>query len=310
MKRSLAILALLLAAAPAMAMAQSSLDEANRSVAIQHYARTGQARVVRSGTIEMFPFGHVQPQLTCAPIRVCSVELEGGEKIIDDFLADPVRWTLDIGEGPNQAPMLYVSPRSEVQPCDLTTNLVITTDRRVYHFTLDSPPCPKDLESTNPHLPYTRHVKFYYPDDRLRHHGPPEGPQVFSNARLTSNRPRSAGAEPAAATAPGMRLGAEDLSAMYFGYKVEVDREFPWEPEQVYDNGQSTCIRIPAKASRYAHPVLYEADRTGELMIVNYVQRDGCYESDRVMDKMILVLGDAKGRPVRLVITRKAERKG
>lgn len=47
--------------------------------------------------------------------------------------------------------------------CNLTTNLVLSTDRRVYDITLSSPPCAVGrAEGTS--LEYARHVSFHYPD--------------------------------------------------------------------------------------------------------------------------------------------------
>ena len=177
-------LSLLLIILPAALHAQRPpLDSANARAATEDYQRTGRARVVQTGTYSMVPFGHVQPTLQCAPLRVCTIELERGERIIDSSVADPVRWVVDFAAGPDSTPLIVTKPVALPNACDLTTNLMVTTTRRIYHVTLDSPPCPSQSESTNPDLPYMAHVKFYYPDETLvRHHGAAEPRESASAA--------------------------------------------------------------------------------------------------------------------------------
>jgi type IV secretory pathway VirB9-like protein len=296
-----ALLWLMLTAIPDALRAQrSALDSVNSRAGIDDYRRTGRARVVHSGTYVMVPYGHVEPTLQCAPARVCIAELERGERVIDSAAADPVRWLVDFATGPDSVPVIITKPVALPNACDLTTNLVVTTNRRVYHLTLDSPPCPGQEESTNPNLPYN-HVKFYYPDDALvRHHGSVAEPAAGGGVAYPA-----AESSPPAGREHDALLALDDLGALHVDYQVIPDPRFPWVPRLVVDNGRQTCIRLPAQAYHSDLAVLYELTSRGDYEYVQYVVRDGCILTDRVARRMVLVIPDGSGRdPLRLLIVR------
>lgn len=296
-------LLLVLLVAPDAAHAQRApLDSANARAATVDYQRTGRARVVQAGTYSMVPFGHVQPTLRCAPLRVCTIELQSGERVIDSVVGDPERWVVDFAAGPDSTPLVVAKPVALPNGCDLTTNLVVTTTRRIYHVTLDSPPCSAQGESTNPDLPYTRQVKFYFPDEALvRHVGRnPDDPVTGRPAR-----------EAAAGADPGTAMPADDLAELHFDYQVVPDRRFPWVPRVVFDNGRQTCVRLPPESSRSELPVVYEVNAAGGYELVQYVVRDGCILTDRVMQRMVLLIPAGQGGdPLRLLVVRRAAREG
>lgn len=300
------LIAFALIAAPAAGHAQQSpMDSANARAGTADYQRTGRARVVQSGTHAMVPFGHVQPTLRCAPLRVCTLELQSGERVIDSVLGDPVRWVVDIAAGPDSVPVVVAKPVALPNACDLTTNLVVTTTRRIYHVTLDSPPCTAQSESTNPDLPYMRQVKFYFPDDALvRHHG------AAVMDRVATPTPAASGAFPGSPIPleSGV-MPVDDLGALHFDYQVVPDQRFPWVPKVVFDNGRQTCIRLPSEAYHSDLAVLYELNVRGDYEYVQYGVRDGCIVTDRVMHRMVLIIPGGSGRdPLRLLIVRRAPR--
>ncbi|MBB4636029.1 TrbG/VirB9 family P-type conjugative transfer protein [Longimicrobium terrae] len=293
-------IALALAASGALHAQRPALDSANAQAATAEYQRTGSARVVHAGTYSMVPYGHVQPTLRCAALRVCTIELEAGERVIDSVVGDPERWVVDFAAGPDSTPLVVTKPVALPDACDQTTNLVVTTSRRIYHVTLDSPPCSGQGGSTNPDQPYHRHVKFYYPDDRLvRHHSGPAASAAQADA----------GGVELEEAEPGMPAG--DLADLHFDYQVIPDRRFPWVPRVVYDNGQQICIRLPAEAYHSDLAVLYEVDARGGYELVHYAVRDGCILTDRVMRRMVLLIaGGQDGDPLRLLIVRRESRRG
>ena len=143
--------------------------------AVEEYRRTGEARTIQQSAYVAYPYGHSQPTLTCAPLRACVIELEPGEAVLGLVSGDTERWI--IGQtlaGPGGAtPLVVVKPTDH----DLTTNLLITTDRRIYELTLDAPPAPRrgrrgtasrNSSEENPQGLYTRRIRFYYP----RRHDP------------------------------------------------------------------------------------------------------------------------------------------
>ena len=304
MRAHLPLLCFLIAFPAVLAAQRSPLDSANARAATDDYRRTGRARVVQTGTYSMVPFDHVQPTLQCAPARVCTIELQSGERVIDHVLGDSHRWVVEFGMAQDSTPLVATKPVGPPDACDLTTNLVVTTDRRTYHFTLDSPPCPGRGEGTNPILPYMSRMKFYYPDEALvHHHAAPEPWESASAVRV----PGVAGAGVPAAVAEevGAAMPVSDLGELHFDYRATPDRGFPWVPRVIFDNGRQTCIRLPPEAYHSDLAVLYELNARGDYELVQYVVRDGCILTDRVMQRMVLLIpGGQGGDPLRLLIVR------
>jgi type IV secretion system protein VirB9 len=93
----------------------------------------------RDGRV-LYAFGAGLPSVVCAPLRVCMIELQPGEKIVGEpQIGDSVRWHLSpalFGSGEAETPVIVLKPLS----AGLDTNLLITTDRRAYYLRLLSKP--------------------------------------------------------------------------------------------------------------------------------------------------------------------------
>ncbi len=220
------------------------------AIASQVEAFEGGARpeVLRQSDVLLYPFGVYQPVLTCTVLRACIVELERGERLISLIAGDDQRWLIDhTATGPSAAvPLVSVKPTDH----DITTNLIVSTDRRVYHITLDSPPRGGARNGYNPLGAYTRHIRFYYPADGIR--------------RLAQ-----------AQQAEQARLFATEASYRY-DYTWERRRGFPWAPLAVFDDGSRVFIRVPEAALSREAPVLL-VRRGGKEEVVNYVVDRGFY---------------------------------
>jgi len=231
------------------------------TAATREYQASGFARTVVQGNFLTFPYGHAQPTLTCTVLRACVIELEPGEIVLSRISGDTERWEISPAPaGPDGRTVLIVVKPHE---CDITTNLVLATDRRLYDLTLDAPPCK--ARSTNPQQPYVRHVRFYYPDDLIAQWTKPEPPLV--------------------------RIGADVLS-LNFGYRVKKERHFPWAPAQVFDDGARVYVKLPAEARHAEAPVLFVLESDGSRVLVNYAVVGGdTYVTDRLFDRAVLVAG-------------------
>lgn len=245
--------------------------------ATRDYHANGVARTITQGTAVTYPFGHAQPTVTCAVLRVCVIELEPGEVLVDRPIAgDTVRWRITPAvAGPHGGTRLVVVKPTD---CDLTTNLVLPTDRRVYDLTLDAPPCKP--AGTNPQQPYTRQVRFYYPDD---------APDAWTTA------PKPPAPEPPAVSTP------PNLATLDFAYRVSKDKDFPWMPAQVFDDGARVYIKLPASARHDEAPVLFVLQADGSRTLLNYTLVHDVYVTDRLFDRAVLVTG-AGGKERRLTI--------
>ena len=243
--------------------------------ATREYRERGIARAVTQGNFVAFPYGHAEPILTCTVLRACIIELEAGEAIVNEPIAgDHVRWIIaGAKSGPAASNTLVVVKPKD---CDITTNLVIPTDRRIYDLTLDSPPCKARTGSvsstTNPQQPFVRHVRFYYPDD--------EAGRIMSGfASSPAKRDAVPGVVP---------------ERLNFDYRVKKDRKFPWAPAQVFDDGAHVFIKLPPSARTSVAPVLFALEDDGTRTIINYAVRDDLYVADRTFRRGVLVIGDGK----------------
>jgi type IV secretion system protein VirB9 len=249
------------------------------------YQRTGSAPTVEiaghgGGTVALVAFGHGRPLLRCAPLRACAVELEPGELVLATSLGDAERWLVQsAASGPGaRTPLLVVKPTA----CDLSTNLVIATDRRIYEMALDSPPChgaDGGEGGYNPHLPYTGLVRFYYPDELVRRWRDEERMAREMEAE------RAAGRVPLAPTARLARLN--------FDYAWDRGRKLPWAPTQVFDDGEHTYLVLGASAPLADLPVLMAVDGDGSLALVSYHLEGQTLVADRVLEHAVLMVGPA-----------------
>lgn len=235
------------------------------TAATREYRKSGIARAVTEGSAVSYPFGHSQPTVTCVVLRVCVIELQAGEQVVSRPMAgDTVRWIIArSAAGPGGSTTLVAVKPTD---CDLTTNLVLPTDRRIYDLTLDSPPCKE--AATNPRQAYTRHVKFYYPD---------EEPDQWTK------KP-----EPPAAPAVVIRPDVESLN---FDYRVKKDKHFPWAPAQVFDDGVHVYIKLPEEARHAEAPVLFVLEDDGSRTLLNYAVSNYMYITDRIFKRAVLVTG-------------------
>ena len=104
----------------------------------------------------LYSFGTGLPILVCAPLRVCIVELQPGERLVGEaHIGDAVRWNIApalYGTGETATSVVIIKP----QEAGLDTNLLLTTDRRAYYLRLISKP-----------EEYIARVGFAYPADEL-----------------------------------------------------------------------------------------------------------------------------------------------
>jgi type IV secretion system protein VirB9 len=210
----------------------------------------------------LYRFGAGQPVLVCAPLRVCDLELQPGEKVNGTaHLGDSVRWLVTpvtSGEGPLSTIHLLIKP-VEV---GLTTNLVVPTTRRVYNIRLES-------QKYN----YIARMAFSYPDDEAA-------------AWASMRADQAARAAPVVAEMPPL-----SVENVYFGYKLKGDTDQVWSPMRVFDDGAKTYIQMPKEVENREQPALILIGEDGKDQLVNYRVNKGYYIVDRLFDKAALILG-------------------
>jgi type IV secretion system protein TrbG len=217
----------------------------------------------------LYSYGAGLPTVVCAPLRVCIIELQAGEKIVGEpQIGDSVRWNISpalYGGGDNATSVIVLKP----QVPGLDTNLLVTTDRRAYYLRLVSK--PED---------YVARVAFLYPEDDSAQRWQKHMAEQQMNEKQTKK---------AAEVLPAM-ITAEKLN---FGYRIEGGDQF-LRPLRVYDDGSKTFIQMRRELQYREAPVLLVLGRDGKGEMTNYRVREQTYIIDRLFDRARLVLGTGK----------------
>ena len=217
----------------------------------------------------LYSFGAGLPTVVCAPLRVCIIELQSGEKIVGEpQIGDSVRWNISpamYGAADDATSVIVLKP----QIPGLDTNLLVTTDRRAYYLRLVSK--PED---------YVARVAFQYPDDdtarRWQKH-------IIDQQLNERQAKRSAEVLPA-------MLAVEKLN---FSYRVDGGGQH-LRPLRVYDDGSKTYIQMRPELQHREAPVLLVLGADGKGEMTNYRVREQTYIVDRLFDRARLVLGTGK----------------
>ena len=205
-----------------------------------------------------------------APLRVTTLSLAPGETILSKAAGDTVRWQIGearSGSGAEARTHVMLKPLER----GLETNLVLTTNRRVYLL---------DLKSG--------------------------GVDAF-NAAVAWDADAPA-AETTAVSAPMAlaQVGVPDPVVMPEGpldgrYRIEPQgRPARWTPTAVFNDGVRTFITLDPDVQVDEAPVLFVVAADGETQIVNYRQVGGLFVVDRVFDRAELRLGDRRPQIVRI----------
>ncbi len=254
---------------PERAPASSELigpDDPDIQAALKAWKDTGQAPIIRRDEFIQYPYGLTEAVVTCQPLRVCDIELEAGEEVMNVSLGDSTRWLASpafSGDRDTMTPHVLVKPTE----LGIATNAVITTSRRTYYLALVSPAKPAT---------HARRVKFYYPHDLVQ-----QANGVF-RAKATERRRDQ---ETTVA-----RLSRVAVDSLNFNYQVD-GPNVPWKPVRVFDDGTHVYIQMPEAMRVTEAPALLVHTRTGDTALVNYRLRQQYYVVDKLFDTAVLVVG-------------------
>lgn len=217
------------------------------------------------GTV-MYLYGATLPTLICTPLQVCAIRLQAGEVVNDVHAGDSARWRITpsmIGGGPGAITNVIVKPTDS----GLTTNLIITTDRRSYTIVLKS--------ANHEWMPA---IGFDYPDEQER---------TWANYKAQHNR-----ATQAVTLATG-----ENTAALDFGFSMGGDNP-KWKPQRVYRSAEGkTYIQFASDKFLNDAPALVVIGKGGGLwsgssqQIINYRPIGDRYVVDGIPDQMALISG-------------------
>ncbi|MEQ1756532.1 MAG: P-type conjugative transfer protein TrbG [Micropepsaceae bacterium] len=232
---------------------QTRVDAANR-VAMQEPTKDGYVNAV-----QVYPFttGALY-RLYAAPEKVSDIALEPGEKLIAVSAGDTLRWIVgDTTSGAGDSAQVHILVKPTTT--DLKTNVVISTNRRVYHL---------ELESTE--RTYMAAVSWRYPVDQL----------------IALRRNNDEAVEVAAQI---IDQGVA-LEQLRFRYEISGDRP-AWRPVRAFDDTHKVYIEFPARIDQGEAPPLFVVGPRGDAELVNYRVRGRYYIVDRLFAAAELRLG-------------------
>jgi type IV secretion system protein VirB9 len=205
-------------------------------------------------------------RLFTAPGIVSDVALQPGEVLVSVAAGDTTRWVIgDTTSGAGAAKRTHILLKP-IAP-GLRTNLVITTDRRVYLISVVSRP-GEGMAA----------ISWTYPEDEL--------------IALKSAEAAARAAAPVAADLAVDRLN--------FNYRIEGDHA-SWKPVRAFDDGTRTFIEFPPSAGMGEIPPLFVIGSSGRAELVNYRQSGRYYVVDRLFSVAELRIGEKHQLVVRIV---------
>jgi type IV secretion system protein VirB9 len=250
-------------------------EAANPRLRVEAANNAARIQPTRSGyinAVQIYPFSDgALYQVYAAPGEITDIALEAGEQLVGSgpvAAGDTVRWVIgdtESGTGSSKRIHILLKPTGP----DLTTNLVINTDRRTYHLELRS------TEKT-----YMASVSWAYPQDQL-----------------IALRAQNTAAETAAPVASGI-----SVDQLNFRYRLEGDNP-AWKPLRAFDDGRQVFIAFPSGIAQGEMPPLWVVGPQGEGQLVNYRVRGNYMIVDRLFAAAELKLGSDPQQIVRIVRT-------
>jgi len=239
-------------------------EPADPAVRVTEANAAARVEPVRDGFVnamQVFPFSDgALYQIYAAPGQITDIALQPGETLVGSgpvAAGDTVRWIIgdtESGAADTHQVHILVKPTRD----DLSTNLVINTDRRTYHMELRANASA-----------YMASVSWQYPQDQL-----------------IALKRQSAAAQAAQPLAAGI-----DLTDIRFRYAIDGDR-VPWRPLRAFDDGRQVFIEFPSGIAQGDMPPLFIVGPEGKTSeLVNYRVRGAYMIVDRLFAAAELRLG-------------------
>jgi type IV secretion system protein VirB9 len=206
-------------------------------------------------------------EIYCQPYRMTDIRLEPGEQVLEmPFFSEEKVWEIGAGvsrKNGQDVQHFFVKPTY----ANLTTSMIIITDRRVYHLML------KSYKDT-----FMVMVQWEYPASM----------PFTVKAEAMNRRIQELSGDPLA-------VNPEFLS---FDYKMSYSlfKKPAWIPLRVYDDGKKTYIELDEKMLHMESPVIF--NRRNER--INYRVKKNLVIIDELIEKITLRRGKEK-----VVITKK-----
>lgn len=218
------------------------------------------------GAAQVYPWSEGSLyRLYAAPEQISDIALQPGEALVSVAAGDTARWIIgdtSSGSGPLRRTHILVKPAAP----GLRTNLIIATDRRIYH-----------VEAASSARTAMATISWTYPQDSLI---------ALSGSASTG---------PESVVAPAVAV-----EALNFGYRIEGDNA-AWRPVRAFDDGHQTFIEFPVTLGEGEAPPLFLTGANGKAELVNYRVKGHYYVVDRLFASAELRLGGKHQQIVRII---------
>lgn len=255
-------------------------ERAGQTITHKWRARNSMPATGDNGAV-LFTYGATQPSIVCAPLTVCLLKLEPGERVLPHGLqnGDTTRWKVTPTVSGEDQTILVIKPTD----AGLRTTLAVMTNKRVYSVRLVS------VQSEARAMAI---AEFRYPEEAeaaWRDYYAKEQ-QTRENNTLPSGR---------------------NISQLDFNYRIS-GAHVSWRPLRAYSDGVHTFIQFPNRMRSQdapslltlAHDGTWFSSPTGQ--IVNYRKEGDTYVVDKLFDRAELVVGVGSDRQ-RVVIEHKGD---
>jgi type IV secretion system protein TrbG len=220
---------------------------------------------------QVFPYetGRVF-EIWTAPLRITTISLEQGETITNKAAGDTERWMIGdttSGSGATLQTHILVKPFK----AGLATNMVVTTNRRVYFLSLRA---AESADAFNSAVTWTH-------------------PQPLPTSEIQAQSATSQIGLPVGRTAA--------IETFNQNYRIKAGwRRPPWTPLSVSDDGRQTFITFPESLGSTEAPPLFVVGDNGEAQLVNWRKQGNVYVVDRLFERAELRLGGTSPKVVRI----------
>lgn len=198
-------------------------------------------------------------QVYTKPERITDIAFEVGEAVLSIGGGDSQRWTISetqSGKEPFVRRHIFVKPHQ----IDISTNIVVTTDRRTYHIEIHS----------LPNIPYQASVSWRYPESPLI--------LLSQSARELEQKLKT----------PMSGLAQKQLN---FNYHFIASDSPTWMPRRIFDDGHKTYIEFPEGMQDTEAPILYGLSSAKEQEVINYRRHKNFYIIDHLINAAELTIG-------------------
>lgn len=238
--------------------------------AYQQYLSTGKAPNIITEGFEQFAYGiGNQPVIAASPLALTVISLEPGERVTNVSSGDPLRWSYSMaysGQERQRQAHIMIKP-SQV---DISTDLVITTDKRFYNLHMTVAQNGK----------YAHNVRFWYPQDMQ---------DYWNKYNAEETQKVTKEQQDVVAAIPNV-----NLNNLNFSYGLAHSGwSFPsWKPMRVFDDGTHTYIQFPPTLNARDMPALFVLnDKNNTKDLVNYRSKPPYFVVDKIFSKAVLASG-------------------